>query len=637
MIVMQMSQLTKSYGANTILKDITLDIQQNERIAIVGRNGCGKSTLLKIMAGELSYDGGKIFKRKNLSIGYLAQHTNLHSNETIWNEMKNIFHSLLEQESKLREIEEQMKHFKDVSHQKYKHLLTTYDELQQSFERSGGYEYETHIKTVLSGLDFHEQDYNVKVSTLSGGEKTRLALGKLLLQQPDLLILDEPTNHLDVQSMTWLESYLNNYSGAIVIVSHDRYFLEQTVTTIYELANTEIKKYVGNYANYLQKRKNDYEKQLRAYEQQQKEIKRAEEFIARNIANAATSGRAQSRRKQLERMEKIAKPLLDSASTSFSFSIQQQTGNDVLKVRDVSYGYNDINLFTNIQLYVRRKDRIAIIGPNGIGKTTFLKLITKDLTPKSGQIEYGANVQIGYYSQEQEQLNPKKDVLHELWDQYPQVKERDIRTVLGNFLFTGDDVFKQVHSLSGGEKARLALAKLMMQQANVLVLDEPTNHLDIDSKEVLEAALNDYPGTIIFVSHDRYFINKLANRVVELTKHGSKTYLGNYDYYLEKKQEEQERKHIRQEKKEKTDTKGRKAFENMKKRERKERRRKRKIANIEQMIEKYENDLTQLEHEMTKPYNYLDHEKSFTLAKDAEQLREKIDHLMDEWMNLSEQ
>lgn len=637
MIVMQMSQLTKSYGANTILKDITLDIQQNERIAIVGRNGCGKSTLLKIMAGELSYDGGKIFKRKNLSIGYLAQHTNLHSNETIWNEMKNVFHSLLEQESKLREIEEQMKHFKDVSHQKYKHLLTTYDELQQSFERSGGYEYETHIKTVLSGLDFHEQDYNVKVSTLSGGEKTRLALGKLLLQQPDLLILDEPTNHLDVQSMTWLESYLNNYSGAIVIVSHDRYFLEQTVTTIYELANTEIKKYVGNYANYLQKRKNDYEKQLRAYEQQQKEIKRAEEFIARNIANAATSGRAQSRRKQLERMEKIAKPLLDSASTSFSFSIQQQTGNDVLKVRDVSYGYNDINLFTNIQLYVRRKDRIAIIGPNGIGKTTFLKLITKDLTPKSGQIEYGANVQIGYYSQEQEQLNPKKDVLHELWDQYPQVKERDIRTVLGNFLFTGDDVFKQVHSLSGGEKARLALAKLMMQQANVLVLDEPTNHLDIDSKEVLEAALNDYPGTIIFVSHDRYFINKLANRVVELTKHGSKTYLGNYDYYLEKKQEEQERKHIRQEKKEKTDTKGRKAFENMKKRERKERRRKRKIANIEQMIEKYENDLTQLEHEMTKPYNYLDHEKSFTLAKDAEQLREKIDHLMDEWMNLSEQ
>lgn len=638
-IIMQLNALSKSFGAEEILSNINLEIKSNDRLAIVGRNGAGKSTLLKIIANELAHDQGDIFKPKDLTIGYLPQHTTIESEQTIWNEMLTVFEHLMRQEEELRNLELEMEQASLLKNASYDKLLSDYDQLQQAYNIGGGYRYEADIKAVLSGLDFHKESYNVPINELSGGQKTRLALGKLLLQKPALLILDEPTNHLDIETLSWLESYLVNYPGAVVIVSHDRYFLDKTVSIIYEISRHQSKKYFGSYSKFLDQKEKDYEKELNEFVQQQSDIKKMEEFIQRNLARASTTKRAQSRRKQLEKMDKLDRPLGDESSASFSFQVNKRSGNDVLKITDLAFRYEveARNIFSNANLHMNRGDRIALIGPNGVGKTTLLKIILGQLNQTNGNVQLGTNVQIGYYDQEQANLTSSKTVLQELWDEYPTVYEKEIRTVLGNFLFSGDDVLKLVHSLSGGEKARLALAKLMMKKANLLVLDEPTNHLDIDSKEVLESALIDFPGSIIFVSHDRYFINKIADQVAEMQQNGLTIYLGDYDYYVEKKQEEIERAKLFDTEaiveSKSTDTR-KLSFKEEKALQSEERKKQREIAKIEQSIADLENQLAKLEIEMTKPEIFQDHEKSLELSNQSDQIEQEIEQLMETWTAL---
>ena len=639
MILMQINGLSKSFGAETILSNIKLEVKEHDRIAIVGRNGTGKSTLLKIMAGELSYDTGELIKPKELTIGYLAQQTGLESEKTIWHELESVFDDLKAQEQKLRHIEEQLRHAEDFTKSEYQSLLSEYDQLQQTFQTSGGYTYEAEIKAVLNGLNFQDYDYDTKVNELSGGQKTRLALGKLLLKKPQLLLLDEPTNHLDIETLSWLETYLNSYPGAIVVVSHDRYFLDKTVSIVYEISRTTSKKYHGTYSQFLEQKAADYEKALKEYEKQQTEIKRLEDFIQRNIARASTTKRAQSRRKQLEKMERLEKPVGDEATASFSFDIERRSGNEVLLVENLAFMYPGETepVFQDVDLRLTRGERMVLIGPNGIGKSTLLKVIAGKQQPASGSIQLGTNVTIGYYDQEQAELSSNKTVLQELWDDYPMMMEKDIRTVLGNFLFSGDDVLKTVNQLSGGEKARLALAKLMMQKANFLILDEPTNHLDIDSKEVLEAALMDYPGTILFVSHDRYFINCITDQVAEMSEDGINIYLGDYDYYIEKKEEERELARLEEQNEAKqTSAANRRSYEEEKRLQREKRKRERKIKELEQQIEDKEAEIISLEEEMTKPEIYGDHEKAFELMNQVETLKVEVEDLMAEWATLQE-
>lgn len=638
MIIMQLNELSKAFGADNILNNIKLEIKDNDRIAIVGRNGAGKSTLLKIMADELSYDNGDMFKPRDLTIGYLEQHTSLNSNKTIWLEMMEVFKHLVKQEKELRALELEMESASSLTDSNYEKLLSDYDALQQAYTNAGGYRYESEIKTVLTGLDFQNYDYDTPINELSGGQKTRLALGKLLLQKPGLLILDEPTNHLDIDTLSWLENYLVNYPGAIVIVSHDRYFLDKTVSIIYEISRRRSKKYVGSYSKYLLQKEKDYDKELKEYEHQQTEIKNSEDFIQRNLARASTTKRAQSRRKQLANMETIDRPLGDESSANFSFRVSKRSGNDVLKVNDLSFKYEDSTdlLFSNVNFHANRGDRIALVGPNGVGKTTLLKIILEKYKQVSGNIQLGTNVDIGYYDQEQADLTSSKTVLAELWDDYPGVDEKDIRTSLGNFLFTGDDVLQLVLSLSGGEKARLALAKLMLQKANLLILDEPTNHLDIDSKEVLESALINFPGTIIFVSHDRYFINKIADQVVEMEHGGSTIYLGDYDYYITKKLEEEERAKLLNAEKEPEKVEVKQlSFKEEKARQSEQRKISRGITSIEEDIEEHEIELESLELQLTKPEVFQDHEKALEVSEETDELKAKIEHLMERWESLS--
>ncbi|MBN8235577.1 ABC-F family ATP-binding cassette domain-containing protein [Halobacillus kuroshimensis] len=644
MILMQLNQLTKRFGAELILTNIKLEVQKNDRIAIVGRNGAGKSTLLKIMAGEMSYDSGDMFKPKDASVGYLEQHTGLQSEKSIWDEMEQVFDHLKSLEKELRSMEVQMADPALMEDQtRYQQLLKDYDRKQEQFKTAGGYHYEADIRAVLNGLNFKDFDWTTPISTLSGGQKTRLALGKLLLTSPDLLILDEPTNHLDIDTLSWLENYLQGYPGAVVIVSHDRYFLDKIVDTVYEIAFQSSKKYHGNYSNYLKKKEADFEQEMKRFEKQQEEIKRMEDFIQKNLVRATTSKRAQSRRKQLEKMDKLDKPKEDNLSAKFSFQAARRSGNDVLKLRDYAFRYSDSSsyLFDNLTLDLNRGDSVALVGPNGVGKTTLLKTLVGELEGTEGKKLLGTNVQIGYYDQEQLKLQSKKTVLNELWDDYPMKNERDIRTILGNFLFSGEDVLKPVSALSGGEKARLSLAKLMMQEANFLILDEPTNHLDLDSKEVLEAALVDYPGTLLFVSHDRYFINKIADQVVEMKPENTRLFLGDYDYYVEKKQEEYELQQLEeaeraQEKPAEKQTPPKNSFEEDKAAKREERRKNRRIAEIEKEIEEVEAVLEENEELLCDPDIYQDHERSLEITEDNKEKNARLEALMEEWEALHE-
>lgn len=641
MILLQVNQLSKYFGAELILSNIKLEVQTRDRIALVGRNGAGKSTLLKMIAGHLSFDSGEIIKPKNVEIGYLAQNTGLESSLSIWDEMLTVFKDLQDQEATLRELESQMSKPAVIeTPDRFDKILKEYDQLQYNFKENGGYQFEADIRSVLHGLNFHDFDYSTKISTLSGGQKTRLALAKLLLTTPDILILDEPTNHLDIETLSWLEQYLQGYKGAVLIVSHDRYFLDKVVTQVYEISRNHIQRFTGNYSAYLDEKAANYERDMKQYEKQQDEIAKLETFIEKNLARASTTKRAQSRRKTLEKLDRLDRPDGNEKSASFGFDIIKQTGNDVMKVRDLSIGYKDQTVSKNITFSMNRGDAIALVGPNGVGKSTLLKTIIDKLPQHAGSIQFGSNVMIGYYDQEQAELNSNKKVINELWDDFALTPEKDIRTVLGNFLFSGDDVLKIVNSLSGGEKARLALSKLMMEKPNVLILDEPTNHLDLDSKEVLENALIDYPGTILFVSHDRYFINRIATKVIELDGNGSTEYLGDYDYYVEKKLEQEELQALEAtafiSSQNPIDTGEKTSYQMDKEAKKLERQRIRRIEEIEKTIEQLEEQVEEIETALCDPEIFQNHEKVIQLNKELENGKEQIDILMDEWTELSD-
>ncbi|MFE4814567.1 ATP-binding cassette domain-containing protein [Peribacillus simplex] len=639
MILLQINQLSKYYGAELILSNMKLEVQNKDRIALVGRNGAGKSTLLKIIAGQLSHDGGEIIKPKGVTIGYMAQDTGLESELTIWDEMLTVFTDLIEQEKELRRLEADMAR-PDIFENEtiYQKVLNEYDTLMVAFKEKGGYQYEADIRSVLHGLQFADFDYSTPISTLSGGQKTRLALGKLLLRKPDILILDEPTNHLDIETLSWLEQYLQGYQGAVLIVSHDRYFLDKVVNLVYEISRNNMKKYHGNYSSYLEGKAEDYERDMKLFEKQQGEIEKLRDFVQRNITRASTTKRAQSRRKQLEKMDVLDKPQGDEKSANFSFQIERQSGNEVLHLQDLAIGYEGETVSKNINSRMTKGESIALVGPNGVGKSTLLKTIISKLPALSGDFRFGTNVEVSYYDQEQANLVSNKRVLNELWDDYPLKPEKDIRTVLGNFLFSGDDVLKTVSTLSGGEKARLALAKMMMQKGNFLILDEPTNHLDLDSKLVLENALIDYPGTILFVSHDRYFINRIATKVIELSKDGNEEFLGDYDYYLEKKQEQAEIQALEQQEQAKTlDAAVEKTNYKIDKEAKKaERQRKRRIEEIEAAMELLEIEINEYNDLLCDPNVFQDHEKVMEVQTKLDTAQESLDQLLEEWTELEE-
>jgi len=639
MILLQINQLSKYYGAELILSNMKLEVQNKDRIALVGRNGAGKSTLLKIIAGQLSHDGGDIIKPKGVTIGYMAQDTGLESALTIWDEMLTVFTDLIEQEKELRRLEADMAR-PDIFENEtvYQKVLNEYDTLMVAFKEKGGYQYEADIRSVLHGLQFADFDYSTPISTLSGGQKTRLALGKLLLRKPDILILDEPTNHLDIETLSWLEQYLQGYQGAVLIVSHDRYFLDKVVNLVYEISRNNMKKYHGNYSSYLEGKAEDYERDMKLFEKQQGEIEKLRDFVQRNITRASTTKRAQSRRKQLEKMDVLDKPQGDEKSANFSFQIERQSGNEVLHLQDLAIGYEGETVSKNINSRMTKGESIALVGPNGVGKSTLLKTIISKLPALSGDFRFGTNVEVSYYDQEQANLVSNKRVLNELWDDYPLKPEKDIRTVLGNFLFSGDDVLKTVSTLSGGEKARLALAKMMMQKGNFLILDEPTNHLDLDSKLVLENALIDYPGTILFVSHDRYFINRIATKVIELSKDGNEEFLGDYDYYIEKKQEQAEIQALEQQDQAKSlDAAVEKTNYKIDKEAKKaERQRKRRIEEIEAAMELLETEINEYNDLLCDPNVFQDHEKVMEVQTKLDHAQESLDQLLEEWAELEE-
>ena len=540
MILLQVQQVARYFGADTLFENVSLDVSDNSRIALVGRNGVGKSTLLKMIIGNESPDAGQITKKKGLTIGYLAQNTGLESDKTIYAEMLSVFERLQIMEKNLHEMEAKIADpGADHSSSAYSQLLNQYDQLLHDFEEQNGYGYEAEVRSVLHGFHFEQEDYDRKISSLSGGQKTRLALAKLLLEQRDLLILDEPTNHLDIDTLTWLEGYVQNYKGALLIVSHDRYFLDRIVNEVYEISHHHSSYYKGNYSAYIDQKAERLRQDWKNYEKQQAEISKLEDFVNKNLVRASTTKRAQSRRKQLEKMERLERPEGDEKGPHFKFTADSQSGNIVLTVKDAAIGYDGRIISSPINIDLRKNQVMAIVGPNGIGKSTLLKSVLGQIPFVKGSSEFGTNVKVGYYDQEQHNLHDKKTVLNELWDDHPTTPEKDIRSILGSFLFIGDDVSKVVHNLSGGEKARLLLTKLAMKHDNFLILDEPTNHLDIDSKEVLENAVMDFNGTVLFVSHDRYFINKVATCVLEIAPQGSTLYLGDYDYYLEKKAEQE--------------------------------------------------------------------------------------------------
>ncbi|MCH4826630.1 MAG: ABC-F family ATP-binding cassette domain-containing protein [Planococcus sp. (in: firmicutes)] len=639
MIVLQVNQVHKSFGAEEILSGVKLEVQHRDRVALVGRNGAGKSTLLKIIAGEMSYDSGDISMPKDLTIGYLEQQSNLESDATVWDEMMKIFHHFREQEAKLRHLEAQMAN-PDIYNNPEENdkVMKEYDSLQHDFKDAGGYQYESDTRAILHGMKFYPDDYDKKVTSLSGGQKTRLMLAKHLLSKPELLILDEPTNHLDIETLSWLENFLKNYPGALLIVSHDRYFLDQVVTLVYEVSRHRVKKYSGNYSRYLDEKAKQYELDQKQFEKQQGEKAKLEDYVQRNLARASTTKMAQSRRKVLQKTDWMEAPDGSEKSASFGFTIGKQSGNDVLNVQSLAIGYGTEPVSKDISLKLYRQESLALVGPNGVGKSTLLKTIMKELKPLEGDIHYGTGIQFGYYDQEQANLKGNKLVLNELWDDYPLINEKDIRGILGRFLFTGDDVLKPVSTLSGGEKARVALAKLMMQKANVLLLDEPTNHLDLDSKEVLENALLDYPGTLLFVSHDRYFMNRIATKVSELTQDGTTEYLGDYDYYVEKKLEIAELKAL-DEAGSVTEVKAPVAASTSqidKEAKKLERQLVRQSEEIEQTMEKLDLQITDIEEQLCKPEIFQDHERVLPLQNELEKLKSSHEEVMTHWLEIQE-
>lgn len=635
MILLQINKLEKSYDGEVIFSDVDFEVKTGERIAIVGRNGAGKTTLMKIIAGVESYDEGNISKGKQVTMGYLTQQMTLDSNDTVMNEMKKPFKDVINIEDKMKTLTDWLSiHADEYDKDIYKEKLSQYEALSNQYELMDGYNYESKIKTVLTGLDFKESDFDRQIQSFSGGQKTRLSMAQMLLSEPDLLLLDEPTNHLDMETTEWLENYLTHFKGAIVIISHDRYFLDKIVNQVYDVALGSVKKYVGNYSKFLKERDAHYEKVMAEYERQQSEIKKLETFVEKNITRASTSGMAKSRRKVLERMERIEKPRLDAKSAQINFEITRATGEDVLKVQNLDIGYSK-SITPPINLEVKRHDRIAIIGPNGIGKSTLIKTIAQKIPALGGNIVYGSNIQIGYYDQKQAEFTSNMTILDYVWNQYAHMPEKDIRTILGRFLFTQEEVKKVINDLSGGEKARLQLALLMLEKNNVLILDEPTNHLDIDSKEMLEQALQNFEGTLLFVSHDRYFINELANNIFHITNNGNELFRGDYQYYLEKLEQREAISRYEQEDIQSTETaKDDQYYANQKQLKKEKRKLERQLEEIENNISTYEEQISDYEHQLTLPEIFNDIEKSNEINNLRVEAERLLEENMEKWEDL---
>ncbi|WP_423716692.1 ABC-F family ATP-binding cassette domain-containing protein [Lactiplantibacillus pentosus] len=654
MILLQVQQVMRRFGADVLFDNVQMDIQEHARVALVGRNGAGKSTLLKMIAGETVPDEGQISMRKGLTIGYLAQDQGLDSQNTIWEEMSSVFAELHAIEKRMHALENQLSDPAIMNDdQAYQQTLKTYDQVQTEFQQKNGYGYQAEIRGVLHGFQFDADVYDKSVTELSGGQKTQLALAKLLLEKRDLLILDEPTNHLDVETLTWLESYLQSYSGALLIVSHDRYFLDRVVNEVYDLSHHEMVHYTGNYDQFVQEKAARIQAQWKHYEKQQAEISKLEDFVNRNIVRASTTKRAQARRKQLAKMDRIDRPDSDEKTAHFGFHAAKQSGNIVLTVKDAAVGYDGHILSEPDNLNVKKHEAIAIVGPNGIGKSTFLKSILGQIPFIKGQAVFGTGVVTGYYDQEQRNLNDKKTVLSELWDEHPTTPEKDIRTILGSFLFTGADVDKPVHALSGGERARLLLTKLAMQNDNFLILDEPTNHLDIDSREVLEVALNDFDGTLLFVSHDRYFINQVATSVVEVSPEGTELFLGDYDYYIDKKQEQAEMAAAAASQAAESAasanaaepssaenaaprSKGQQDYQASKQQQREKRKLERTVAALEEQMTTLDEQATKIQTEMAQPEVSADVGRLTDLQKELDKISAQQEQVETEWTEQAE-
>ena len=632
MIILQANKIERSFAGEVLFDNINLQVDERDRIALVGKNGAGKSTLLKILVGEEEPTSGEINKKKDISLSYLAQDSRFESENTIYDEMLHVFDDLRRTEQQLRQMELEMgkKSGDDLDK-----LMSDYDRLSENFRQAGGFTYEADIRAILNGFKFDESMWQMKIAELSGGQNTRLALAKMLLEKPNLLVLDEPTNHLDIETIAWLENYLVNYSGALIIVSHDRYFLDKVATITLDLTKHSLDRYVGNYSRFVELKEQKLATEAKNYEKQQKEIAALEDFVNRNLVRASTTKRAQSRRKQLEKMERLDKPEAGKKSANMTFQSEKTSGNVVLTVENAAIGYDGEVLSQPINLDLRKMNAVAIVGPNGIGKSTFIKSIVDQIPFIKGEKRFGANVEVGYYDQTQSKLTPSNTVLDELWNDFKLTPEVEIRNRLGAFLFSGDDVKKSVGMLSGGEKARLLLAKLSMENNNFLILDEPTNHLDIDSKEVLENALIDFDGTLLFVSHDRYFINRVATHVLELSENGSTLYLGDYDYYVEKKAEVE----MIQTEEASTSNQAKEAspvndYQAQKESQKEVRKLMRQIESLEAEIEELESQSQAISEQMLETN---DAGKLMELQAELDKISHRQEEAMLEWEELSEQ
>lgn len=636
MILLQTNDVERRFGADVLFHNINLQIQEHGRTALVGRNGAGKTTLLKMIAGITSPDEGTISKAKDLSIGYLAQDQGLDSQNNIWAELDTVFADLHKEEQAIHDLEKQLATL-DATSGQYSRVMEQYDRLQGDFKKRGGFEYESRMRGILTGFGFGEEYYDTPVNALSGGQKTKLALAKILLQAPNLLILDEPTNHLDMNVLAWLEDYLKSYQGALLVVSHDRYFLDHVVKDVYDLDNRTLRHYTGNYTQFVQHKQEWLKAEWKHYDQQQKKIAKLEDFVNRNIVRASTTKRAQARRKQLEKMERLDRPVTDDQSIHFHFHSEKASGNEVLDVDQLKVGYDDQVLAGPLSFAVRKPHQVGIIGPNGIGKSTLLKTILNKIPAVSGSVKFGANLDVGYYDQEQQQLHADKTVLEEVWDDHPEVPEKDIRSLLGSFLFVGDDVYKVVHELSGGEKARLELTKLSFQPINFLILDEPTNHLDIDSREVLESAINEFPGTVLFVSHDRYFINQVATDILDMRKDGIKHYEGDYDDYLATVAKAATPNPASSAQSSPAASQGKQSYQQSKDQQRARRKLQRKVDDLEKQMAQLEGQQTAIEAEMSKPEVATDIGKLTDLQKELDQLKAQSEEVELDWAAAAEE
>lgn len=634
MIIAQAQDLEQRFGGNTIFNNISFSVPDNARIGLVGPNGAGKTTLLKIMTGQQEPTSGQFTINKGLKVGYIAQENGLDEDKTIWDEMLTVFNDLIEKNKKITKMQEQI-----ADHPEDQDLLKRYDQLAYDFEQEGGFTYQAEIKSILNGFNFKENTWNKVIGTLSGGEKTRLAFVKLLLQKPPVLLLDEPTNYLDLDTLDWLEAFLKNYQGAIITVSHDQYFLDHLANQIFELNFGKLTTFKGNYSQYVKERELMDSQQEAAYEKQQEKIKKEEEFIQKNLVRASTTKRAQSRRKVLDKMERI-KPPKHKQKVRINFTSERPSGKEVLIAKDLTIGYPDKVMVSDIDFQVNKNDRVAIIGPNGIGKSTLLKTIMKKLEPKGGSIKYGASLDIGYYDQELQSLDPSKTVLDTIWDRHKTMPEKDVRSILASFLFTAEDIDKTVGQLSGGQKARLTLTVLSLEKDNFLLMDEPTNHLDIEAKEVLEEALDNYDGTLLFVSHDRYFINELANKIISVRDGHAKIYNGNYSYYLDEKAKQAAAAQEAETQKAEAETtpvasqnKGKLSYQEQKARDSQKRKLERAVSDAEAKIEKLEAEEKEIQTEMANTDIAASFEKLGPLQEKLSAVQKQLDQANNDWEN----